>query len=232
MLYADCLCPPCATPLWKILESPLGKHTSMLPHYTRTIGSHTVAYTFHATHSTRDTCQPHSTESFHKSAVQLFVPFFFSSSAHDGDVKEANKQKCQQPGQQQQQQGQTVYHGSGQTATVAQYLHWPCVQCPQQAPQPGLAPNHRPASYLSHSTASLQTPNGNTQAITALQDPKSSITNRAYQVSMHYTCAAPCFDRWWVFQGVVIFLGGEGRRDTRCDLFLLKITEYPEIPCF
>ncbi|XP_031152729.1 cyclin-J [Sander lucioperca] len=115
--------------------------------------------------------------------------------AHDGDVKEANKQKCQQPGQQQQQQGQTVYHGSGQTATVAQYLHWPCVQCPQQAPQPGLAPNHRPASYLSHSTASLQTPNGNTQAITALQDPKSSITNRAYQVSMHYTCAAPCFDR-------------------------------------
>ncbi|XP_078129651.1 cyclin-J isoform X2 [Sander vitreus] len=115
--------------------------------------------------------------------------------AHDGDVKEANKQKCQQPSQQQQQQGQAVYHGSGQTGTVAQYLHWPCVQYPQQAPQPGLAPNHRPASYLSHSTASLQTPNGNTQAIAALQDPKSSITNRAYQVSMHYTCAAPCFDR-------------------------------------
>ncbi|KAA8584037.1 hypothetical protein FQN60_015245 [Etheostoma spectabile] len=122
------------------------------------------------------------------------VPKNSSCAAHDGDVKEANKQKCQQPGQQ-QQQGQTVYHGSGQTATVAQYLHWPCVQYPQQAPQPGLAPNHRPASYLNHSTASLQTPNGNTQPITALQDPKSSITNRAYQVSMHYNCAAPCFDR-------------------------------------
>ncbi|XP_049456428.1 cyclin-J [Epinephelus fuscoguttatus] len=121
--------------------------------------------------------------------------------AHDSDVKEANKQKCQKPGQQQQQQqqGQTVYHSSGQTATVAQYLHRPSVQYPQQVPQPGLAPNHRPASYLSHSTASLQGPNGpqhgNTQAITASQDPKSSIPNRAYQVSMHYTCAAPCFDR-------------------------------------
>ncbi|XP_037637273.1 cyclin-J [Sebastes umbrosus] len=113
--------------------------------------------------------------------------------AHDSDVKEANKQKCQQPGQQQQ----TVFHGSGQTATVAQYLHRPSVQFPpQQAPQPGLAPNLRPTSYLSHSAASLQPPNANNaQAITASQDPKSSIPNRAYQVSMHYTCAAPCFDR-------------------------------------
>ncbi|XP_031695804.1 cyclin-J isoform X2 [Anarhichas minor] len=110
--------------------------------------------------------------------------------AHDGDVKEANKQKCQQPGQQ-QQQGQAVYHGSGQTATVTQYLHRHSLQYPQQAPpQPALAPNHRPASYLS-----LQAPNGNAQAVGASQDPKSSIPNRAYQVSMHYTCAAPCFDR-------------------------------------
>ncbi|XP_023281537.1 cyclin-J [Seriola lalandi dorsalis] len=110
--------------------------------------------------------------------------------AHDSDVKEANKQKCQQPGQQQQQQ--MVYHSSGQTATVAQYLHRPGVQYPQQA-------NQRPASYLSHSTTGLQAPNGpqhgSTQAITASLDPKSNITNRAYQVSMHYTCAAPCFDR-------------------------------------
>ncbi|XP_056250735.1 cyclin-J [Seriola aureovittata] len=110
--------------------------------------------------------------------------------AHDSDVKEASKQKCQQPGQQQQQQ--MVYHSSGQTATVAQYLHRPGVQYPQQA-------NQRPASYLSHSTTGLQAPNGpqhgSTQAITASLDPKSNITNRAYQVSMHYTCAAPCFDR-------------------------------------
>ncbi|XP_054456432.1 cyclin-J isoform X2 [Anoplopoma fimbria] len=119
--------------------------------------------------------------------------------AHDSDVKEANKQKCQQPSQQQQQhqqQGQAVYHGSGQTATVTQYLHRPSVQYPQQAPpQPGLAPNHRPASYLSHSAAGLQAPNGNAQAVGNAQDPKCSIPNRAYQVSMHYTCAAPCFDR-------------------------------------
>ncbi|XP_034407823.1 cyclin-J isoform X2 [Cyclopterus lumpus] len=121
--------------------------------------------------------------------------------AHDGDVKEANKQKCQQPGQQQQQQqqqqqGQAVYHGSGQTGTMAQYLHRPSMQYPQQAPpQPGLAHNHRPTSYLSHSATGLQSPNVNAQAIGASQDPKSSIPNRAYQVSMHYTCAAPCFDR-------------------------------------
>lgn len=122
----------------------------------------------------------------------------FLPSAHDSDVKEANKQKCQQQGQQPQQQGQAVYHSSGQAATVPQYLHRPSMQFPQQAPQPGLALNHRPASYLSHSS-SLQAPNGpqhgNAQAITASLDPKSNIPNRAYQVSMHYTCAAPCFDR-------------------------------------
>ncbi|XP_029377397.1 cyclin-J [Echeneis naucrates] len=110
--------------------------------------------------------------------------------AHDSDVKEANKQNCQQPSQQQQQQ--MVYHSSGQTSTGAQYLHRPGMQYPQQA-------NHRPSSYLSHSATTLQASNGpqhgSTQAITTSLDPKSTITNRAYQVSMHYTCAAPCFDR-------------------------------------
>ncbi|KAK1905570.1 Cyclin-J [Dissostichus eleginoides] len=117
--------------------------------------------------------------------------------AHDSDVKEANKQKLQQPGPPTQQQGQTVYHGSGQTASMAQYLHRSSVQYPpQQAQPPGLAPPHRPASYLSHSAAGLQAPNPSTQPITAAsQDPKSGFPNRDYQVSMHYTCAAPCFDR-------------------------------------
>ncbi|XP_053292389.1 cyclin-J [Pleuronectes platessa] len=105
--------------------------------------------------------------------------------AHDSDVREANKQKCQQ-------QQQMVYHSSGQTATVAQCLHRPSLQYPQQA-------SHRSASYLSHSTTSLPAPNGpqhgSTQTISASLDPKSNLTNRAYQVSMHYTCAAPCFDR-------------------------------------
>ncbi|XP_061646968.1 cyclin-J-like [Phyllopteryx taeniolatus] len=73
--------------------------------------------------------------------------------AHDSDVKEANKQKCPQP----QQQGQTVYHSSSQAATVAQYLHRPSMQYTQQATQPALAPNHRPASYLAHTTT-LQVP--------------------------------------------------------------------------
>lgn len=124
------------------------------------------------------------------------------SSAHDGDVKEAHKQKNQQPeqqNQQQQQQGQAVYHSSGQAATVAQYLHRSGVQYPQQAPQPGLAQNHRPVPYLSHSASNLHAPavsqHSGVQAIASSLDPKSSIPGRAYQVSMHYSCAAPCFDR-------------------------------------
>ncbi|XP_033957068.1 cyclin-J isoform X1 [Pseudochaenichthys georgianus] len=117
--------------------------------------------------------------------------------AHDSDVKEANKQKLQQPGPPPQQQGQTAYRGSGQTASAAQYLHRSSVQYPpQQAQPPGLAPPLRPASYLSHSAAGLQAPNPSTQPVTAAsQEPKSGFPNRAYQVSMHYPCAAPCFDR-------------------------------------
>lgn len=124
---------------------------------------------------------------------QQFNSLFTFSSAHDSDVKEANKKKCQQAGQQ-MQPGQTAYHSSGQTATVAQYLHQPSMQYPQQAQ----APNHRLGPYLNHSNG-LQAPNapqnGSTQIISATLDPKANIPNRAYQVSMHYTCAAPCFDR-------------------------------------
>ncbi|KAM9848155.1 cyclin-J [Aulostomus maculatus] len=117
--------------------------------------------------------------------------------AHDSDVKEANKQKCQQQ-QQQQQQGQAVYHNSSQSASVAQYLHRPSIQYSQQAPQQGLAPNHRPTSYLSNSTslpALNAPPQGNAPAMTSSLDPKSNIPSRVYQVSMHYSCPAPCFDR-------------------------------------
>nr|XP_057918619.1 cyclin-J isoform X2 [Doryrhamphus excisus] len=102
--------------------------------------------------------------------------------AHDSDVKEANKQKCQP-----QQPGQSVYRSSGQAATVAQYLHRPGMQYPQRATQPAVAPNHRPASYLGH-TNTLHAPNA------ASLEPKSNIPNGAYQVGMHYACA-PCFER-------------------------------------
>ncbi|XP_057704526.1 cyclin-J [Corythoichthys intestinalis] len=111
--------------------------------------------------------------------------------AHDSDVKEANKQKCQQP----QQKGQTVYHSSSQAATVAQYR--PGMQYAQQASQPALAPNLRPASYLTH-TATMQVSNGatqgSTQTVTTAFEPKSNQTNRVYQVSMLYS-GATCFDR-------------------------------------
>ncbi|KAM9809073.1 cyclin-J [Syngnathus typhle] len=79
--------------------------------------------------------------------------------AHDSDVKEANKHKCQQPGQQLQQQVQTVYHSSSQAATVAQYLHRPGTQYPRQVAQSALVPNHRPSAYLAH-TATVQVSNG------------------------------------------------------------------------
>lgn len=118
--------------------------------------------------------------------------------AHDSDVKDANKQKCQVSAQQQpapqQQPSQTMYHSSGQTASVAQYLHRPGVQYPQPVSQPSLAPAHRTGtSYLNHSS-SVGGPQQltSTQPICASLEPKS---NRPYQVSMHYTCAAPCFDR-------------------------------------
>lgn len=97
-------------------------------------------------------------------------------------MKEANQQKCQQP-------SQTLYHSSGQTINVAQYLH-----TIQQALQPVLAP----ASYLTH-PATLQgpgaPPHNHTQTISATLDGKANIPIRPYQVNMHYTCAAPCFDR-------------------------------------
>uniref|UniRef100_A0A1A7WE48 Cyclin J n=2 Tax=Iconisemion striatum TaxID=60296 RepID=A0A1A7WE48_9TELE len=111
--------------------------------------------------------------------------------AHDSDVIDANKHKCQQDDHQQQQQ-QKVFHSSGQPVTVAQYLHLPSMQYSQQS---GLAQNHRPPPYLGHSTSSLQGPNAphhsSNQTISTPLDPKS----RPYPVSLHYTCAAQCFDR-------------------------------------
>ncbi|CAB1343442.1 unnamed protein product [Coregonus sp. 'balchen'] len=119
----------------------------------------------------------------------------YMTNAHDSDVKEANKQTCQPPGQ---QPGQTGYHTPCQTTTTMppQYLHQSSIQYPQQALQPSLAPGHGPASYIS---ATLQgpgaPPHSHPQTISAALDGKANIPSRAYQVNMHYTCAAPCFDR-------------------------------------
>ncbi|KAF7221463.1 cyclin-J isoform X2 [Nothobranchius furzeri] len=106
--------------------------------------------------------------------------------AHDSDVIEANMHKRQQDDQ--QQHHQTMFHSSGQPITVAQYLHLPSMQ-------PGLVQNQRPPPYLSHSSSSLQGPkaphHSSNQTISTPLDPKS----RPYSVSLHYTCAAQCFDR-------------------------------------
>lgn len=124
------------------------------------------------------------------------LPSLLLSSAHDSDVKEAGKQKGQQ---QPPVQAQSAFHGSGQTATGAQFLQRSGGQYPPQAPQPGLAPNPRPASCLGHPAASLQAPgvsqHSSVQALSASLEPKSSLPGRAYQVSLHYSCGAPCFER-------------------------------------
>ncbi|KAL0964276.1 hypothetical protein UPYG_G00321640 [Umbra pygmaea] len=108
--------------------------------------------------------------------------------AHDSDVKEANKQKCQQPGQM----------GYSAATMPPQYLHQANIQYPQQTLQNTLAPGHGPTSYLSHS-ATLQGPgaqqHSHPQAVSAVMDGKTNNPNLAYQVNTHYSCAAPCFDR-------------------------------------
>lgn len=112
----------------------------------------------------------------------VIFPCDLFHSAHDSDVKEANKQKSQQ---QQQQMG---FHSSGQTGTVTQYLQRSSAQFSQQA-------NHRPSTYLNHSSSTGLQPSNNIQHPSASLDPKSNIANRAYQVNMHYSCAAPYFEK-------------------------------------
>ncbi|KAJ3610072.1 hypothetical protein NHX12_022166 [Muraenolepis orangiensis] len=122
--------------------------------------------------------------------------------AHDGDAKEAHQQKGLPNNnlhQQHRQLGPTPnYHTLGQPAPVAQYLHRPVMPYTQQALPPAIAPGHRSAAYLNQPT-SLPAPmaSQHSHAVTATTnlEPKASMANRAYQVSLHYPCAAPCFDR-------------------------------------
>ncbi|KAL4641257.1 cyclin-J [Arapaima gigas] len=114
--------------------------------------------------------------------------------AHDGDVKEANKQKCQQ--QQKLQLASTVFHGSGTVSAVPQYLHRPTPQFSQQNCQPVQPSSLGASSYMPHTNLQAGTqPHGHLQPIPASLDAKVSIPfNRAYQVNGHYAGAAPCFD--------------------------------------
>ncbi|CAL9687361.1 unnamed protein product [Knipowitschia caucasica] len=115
--------------------------------------------------------------------------------AHDSDVKEANQPKPPTPAppptqQQQQQQQQQTFLSSGQT-----YLHHPSLQYTQTVSQPSLVSSLLPGTaYVSlpASSSSSGPQHSSTQALGAAIDPK---TSRAYQVSMHYPCPAPCFDR-------------------------------------
>lgn len=95
-------------------------------------------------------------------------------------MREAGKQVQQQ----QEQEGPSGFHSSGQTATVAQYLQRSAGQYPPQAQQSGLP------SYLAAAGQHASALPGS-----ASQEPKSGMAAMSYQVSLHYTCAAPCFDQ-------------------------------------
>ncbi|MGH0155648.1 UNVERIFIED_CONTAM: hypothetical protein FKN15_033634 [Acipenser sinensis] len=128
--------------------------------------------------------------------------------AHDNDVKEANKQKCQQPSP---QSGQTVYQTHTQLNAppqiqqhVSQYLHQQQLPYSQQNCQPILTTGHMPSYTIRSHPSSLQAsihPHGHVQAVAGMTlqnslDVKVNAPyNKGFQVNGHYTCAAPCFDR-------------------------------------
>ncbi|KAJ8359811.1 hypothetical protein SKAU_G00163360 [Synaphobranchus kaupii] len=119
--------------------------------------------------------------------------------AHDSDVKEANRQKHQQPSP---QSSQTLFSVSGPVSALSHYLPRPAQHFPQQACQPIAGSTHGSAPFMSHPNA-LQSgaqSHGHLQPIShthpAPLDAKPNVPfNRGYQVNTHYTCAAPCFDR-------------------------------------
>lgn len=126
------------------------------------------------------------------------LTFYFFHRAHDSDVKEANKQKCQlqQPCL---QPGKAVYPAQSQSVTVAQFVHRPTFQFAQQSCQPVLVSAHASSTYLCRS-GPLQASSGPShgqaqpQTVSVPIDAKMKMPNRSYQV---YPCTAPCFNRWW-----------------------------------
>ncbi|XP_036430460.1 cyclin-J isoform X3 [Colossoma macropomum] len=115
--------------------------------------------------------------------------------AHDSDVKEANKQKCQQL-----QPGQAVYPAQSQNVTITQYIHRPALQYTQQSGQPVLVSAHGPSAYLTHaasrhSSSASSHGQAQPQTISVPLETKMNMPNRPYQVTSVYPCAAPCFDR-------------------------------------
>ncbi|RXM36600.1 Cyclin-J [Acipenser ruthenus] len=95
--------------------------------------------------------------------------------AHDNDVKEANKQKCQQPSP---QSGQTVYQTHTQLNAppqiqqhVSQYLHQQQLPYPQQNCQPILTTGHMPSYTIRSHPSNLQAsihPHGHVQAVAGM----------------------------------------------------------------
>lgn len=146
---------------------------------------------------------------------QVTVLFPFSClSAHDNDVKEANKQRGQ-PAPPTAQLGvfQTAQPSRPVHFQQPQYLHQTSVQCRHPvSEQPGrqqiVSATHTSSYTLQPCPAGfqtsvqglghMQTGVGMSLAIPVEVKPCLSVSyNRSYQINEHFPCITPCFERWW-----------------------------------
>lgn len=149
-------------------------------------------------------------------SILMYSVLSFCFSAHDNDVKEANKQK----GQHAQSAQNTVFQSPAPTpqqASVQQHIpqylqaHQPSLQyhhqtSQQQNCQQILSANHTASYPLQTCPAALQSSvqargHGQTGAAVSLAVPlevKPCVSvsyNRSYQVNGRYSCVTPCFER-------------------------------------
>lgn len=148
-------------------------------------------------------------------SCQVTVLFPFSClSAHDNDVKEANKQRGQ-PAPPTAQLGvfQTAQPSRPVHFQQPQYLHQTSVQCRHPvSEQPGrqqiVSATHTSSYTLQPCPAGfqtsvqglghMQTGVGMSLAIPVEVKPCLSVSyNRSYQINEHFPCITPCFERWW-----------------------------------
>jgi len=149
-------------------------------------------------------------------SILMYSVFSICFSAHDNDVKEANKQK----GQHAQSAQHTVFQTPGPTAQQAnvqphipQYLqaHQSSLQyhhqtSQQQNCQQIVSANHTASYPLQTCPAALQSSvqarshvqTGAAMSLAVPLEVKPCISvsyNRSYQVNGRYSCVTPCFER-------------------------------------
>jgi hypothetical protein len=163
--------------------------------------------------------------SLHPARMVLLFPFF-CLSAHDNDVKEANKQRGQSAPQSTQL---TVFQTAQPSRPVhfqqPQYLHQSSLQyrhpvSEQPSRQQIVSTTHTSSYTLQTCPAGfqtsvqglghMQTGVGMSLAIPVEVKPCLSVSyNRSYQINEHFPCITPCFERWWrMYAGHRLFWGG------------------------